>query len=190
MFRPRVIPVLLLHAGGLAKTKGFDTPVYVGDPMNAVKIFNDLEADELVLLDIDATAEGRTIPLDLVSRIGDESYIPFAVGLTITGLEHEAHVVIDFQDTTEKDTEVTIEPGKEWTFMTMGCCPFSNNYVAEIEWAEIWSDHPIRDELWKSNDDNAFDTTQMAVFDKGYDYYPADENWHLALHHRANVFIV
>ena len=117
-------------------------------------------------------------------------YIPFAVGLTITGLEHEAHVVIDFQDTTEKDTEVTIEPGEEWTFMTMGCCPFSNNYVAEIEWAEIWSDHPVRVELWKSNDDNAFDNTQMAIFDKGFDYYPADEDWHLALHHRGQVYIV
>ncbi len=121
---------------------------------------------------------------------GSQYYIPYAVGLTITGLEHEAHVNIDFQDTTDKDCRVTIQPGEEWTMMSMSCCPFSNNYVAEIEWAEITSDHPIRIELWKSNDDNAFDNTQITTFQEGFDYYPADQNWHIALHHRAQVYIV
>jgi hypothetical protein len=128
--------------------------------------------------------------MQIYGPLGSRYYIPYAVGLTITGLDREAHVNIDFQDTTDKDTEVTISPGEEWTLMSMSCCPFSNNYVAEIEWAEITSDHPIRVELWKSNDDNAFDNTQMAVFEKGFDYHPASEVWHLALHHRAQVYIV
>jgi len=80
MFRPRVIPCLLLKDGGLVKTINFDTPTYIGDPINAVKIFNDYEVDELVFLDIEATNEHRTIDLDLVEKIGDEAFMPFAVG--------------------------------------------------------------------------------------------------------------
>ncbi|EEE1378084.1 imidazole glycerol phosphate synthase subunit HisF, partial [Salmonella enterica subsp. diarizonae] len=54
MLRPRIIPCLLIHNGGLVKTVGFGSPKYVGDPINAVKIFNEKEADELMVLDIDA----------------------------------------------------------------------------------------------------------------------------------------
>jgi hypothetical protein len=121
---------------------------------------------------------------------GSQYYIPYAYGITITGLETEAHVNIDFQDTTTKDMDVTISPGEEWTFDSMDACPFSNNYVGEIEWAEITSDHPIRVELWKANDDNAFDNTQITTFEQGFDYYPADTSWQVALHHRALVYIV
>jgi len=121
---------------------------------------------------------------------GSQYYIPYAYGITITGLDREAHVNIDFQDTTDKDTRVTIGPGEEWTFSSMDACPFSNNYVGEIEWAEITSDHPIRIELWKANDDNAFDNTQVTSFMEGFDYYPADETWQVAIHHRAMVYIV
>ncbi|GAB3993244.1 AglZ/HisF2 family acetamidino modification protein [Spirosoma daeguense] len=80
MFRPRVIPVLLLKNKGLVKSVRFDTYTYIGDPINAVKIFNDLKADELLLLDILATKENRCIDLDLVRTIGDEANMPFAVG--------------------------------------------------------------------------------------------------------------
>lgn len=79
-FRPRVIPVLLLRHTGLVKTVKFDKSRYIGDPINAVRIFNDLEADELVFLDITASKEGRTIDPELVRQIGDEAYMPFAVG--------------------------------------------------------------------------------------------------------------
>ena len=58
LLRPRIIPCLLVHNGGLVKTVAFKDPKYVGDPINAVKIFNEKEADELVVLDIDATANG------------------------------------------------------------------------------------------------------------------------------------
>ncbi len=80
MFRPRVIPVLLLKGQGLVKTMQFNTSRYIGDPINAVRIFNDLEVDELVFLDILASKENRTISVDLVKQIGDEAYMPFAVG--------------------------------------------------------------------------------------------------------------
>ncbi len=80
MFRPRVIPVLLLKNKGLVKSKRFSDYNYIGDPINAVKIFNDLKADELIVMDILATKEGRCIDLDFVRQLGDEANMPFAVG--------------------------------------------------------------------------------------------------------------
>lgn len=80
MFRPRVIPVLLLKRKGLVKTVRFKNPTYIGDPINAVKIFNDMEADELIFLDITATSEKRTPSIDVIQKIGDEAFMPFAVG--------------------------------------------------------------------------------------------------------------
>ena len=58
MLRSRVIPCLLVHNKGLVKTVKFKSPKYVGDPINAVKIFNEKEVDELIVLDIDATVNG------------------------------------------------------------------------------------------------------------------------------------
>lgn len=80
MFLPRVIPVLLLKGKGLVKTVRFKDPKYIGDPINAVKIFNDKRADELVFLDINASKENRLISLDFVHKVGDEANMPFAVG--------------------------------------------------------------------------------------------------------------
>jgi len=80
MYRPRVIPILLLKGQGLVKSLKFKNYRYIGDPINAVKIFNDLKADELVFLDILASKEKRTISLDFVRDVGDEANMPFAVG--------------------------------------------------------------------------------------------------------------
>ena len=80
MFRPRIIPCLLLKDRGLVKTVKFKDPRYIGDPINAVKIFNDFEADELVFLDIDASKNNKTIDLDFVKKVGQEAFVPFAVG--------------------------------------------------------------------------------------------------------------
>ena len=66
MFRPRIIPVLLLKDKGLVKSIEFKKYRYIGDPINAVKLFNDLRADELVFLDVLATKEQRLISLDFV----------------------------------------------------------------------------------------------------------------------------
>lgn len=80
MFRPRVIPVLLLRNLGLVKSVKFKNHNYIGDPINAVKLFNDLRADELVFLDILASKEQRTIQLSFVQKVGDECNMPFSVG--------------------------------------------------------------------------------------------------------------
>lgn len=87
MFRPRVIPVLLLKNQGLVKTVKFNKYRYIGDPINAVKIFNDLKADELIFLDITASKEGRTIPLSFVKKVGAEANMPFAVGGGINSVQ-------------------------------------------------------------------------------------------------------
>lgn len=87
MFRPRIIPCLLLKGAGLVKTIEFKEPKYIGDPMNAVKIFNDLKADELVFLDINASKENRIISFELVRKIGDEAFMPFSVGGGIKSIE-------------------------------------------------------------------------------------------------------
>lgn len=80
MYRPRIIPTLLLKGNGLVKSIKFKQHNYIGDPINAVKLFNDLKADELVFLDINATLENRTISKELVKKIGEEANMPFAVG--------------------------------------------------------------------------------------------------------------
>ena len=80
MFRPRIIPVLLLKDLGLVKSVQFSNYKYIGDPINAVRIFNDLEADELVFLDITASKRKRLISLDFVKAVGEESQMPFSVG--------------------------------------------------------------------------------------------------------------
>ena len=87
MFRPRVIPCLLLKDKGLVKTINFQNPNYIGDPINAVRLFNDFEADELVFLDIEASKTGKTIDLNFVKKIGEEAFMPFAVGGGISSIE-------------------------------------------------------------------------------------------------------
>ncbi|HEX2787443.1 MAG TPA: AglZ/HisF2 family acetamidino modification protein [Ignavibacteria bacterium] len=93
MFRPRVIPCLLLKHLGLVKTVKFKDPTYIGDPINAVKIFNELEADELAFLDITASKENRLIDIELVKRIGKEAFMPFAVGGGIKSIEEVKRIL-------------------------------------------------------------------------------------------------
>lgn len=80
MLKTRIIPCLLLKDFGLVKTVNFKNEKYIGDPINAVKIFNDKEVDELIFLDIDASAKGRKPDLSLLERIASESFMPFAYG--------------------------------------------------------------------------------------------------------------
>jgi cyclase len=87
MYRPRIIPVLLLQKKGLVKSIKFKNHRYVGDPINAVRIFNDLKADELAFIDILATKENRMISVDFVKKVGEEADMPFSVGGGIRTLE-------------------------------------------------------------------------------------------------------
>lgn len=122
--------------------------------------------------------------------LGSRYYVPMSTAITITGLEREAHVDIDFDDTSEGDDQLTIQPGEQHTIKCMLARPFSNNYIAEVAWVRIISDWPIRVEIWMANDDNAFDETQISTFKEGYDFYPANEKWDLAIHHRCLVYII
>lgn len=79
-YRPRVIPTLLLNEGNLVKTIKFKDPNYLGDPINAVKIFNEKEVDELCLLDISASREGRPIDFELLKDIASEAFMPLSYG--------------------------------------------------------------------------------------------------------------
>lgn len=85
--RKRVIPILLLQDGGLVKTTKFKKPVYVGDPINAVKIFNDKEVDELIFLDITATRAGTGIPYKKIEEIASECFMPVCYGGGITNID-------------------------------------------------------------------------------------------------------
>lgn len=87
MHKTRVIPALLLRSQGLVKTVKFKDPKYVGDPINAVRIFNEKEVDELVFLDIGATPEGRGPDFELLSDIASEAFMPMGYGGGVTTLE-------------------------------------------------------------------------------------------------------
>ena len=80
MVRTRVIPCLLLKGRGLVKTVKFDNPRYVGDPINAVRIFNEKEVDELMFLDIEATADDREPHYDIISQLASECFMPLSYG--------------------------------------------------------------------------------------------------------------
>lgn len=87
MKRIRIIPVLLLHKGNLVKSVNFKNYKYVGDPINAVRIFNDKEVNELVLLDIDATKDKREPNIEHITKIVSEAFMPVAYGGGITNTE-------------------------------------------------------------------------------------------------------
>ena len=87
MFRPRVIPLLLLYESGLVKTLKFNKRKYIGDPINAVKIFNDYKADELIFVDISATKNNKIISLEFIKRVSEEAFMPFSVGGGIKTVE-------------------------------------------------------------------------------------------------------
>jgi len=93
MLRSRVVPFLLLRGNGLVKTKKFDDPKYVGDPINAVKIFNEKEVDELTLLDIEATASGQGPNFALLRDIAAESRMPLCYGGGVDNAETAARII-------------------------------------------------------------------------------------------------
>ncbi len=92
MLRARVIPALLLRNESLVKTKRFGKFTYVGDPANTVRIFNELEVDELLFLDITATREGRKPNLSVLRDIADECFMPLGYGGGIQSLEDARQV--------------------------------------------------------------------------------------------------
>ena len=93
MLRSRIIPCLLIHDGGLNKTEKFKPGKYVGDPLNAVKIFNEKQVDELMLVDIDATVKGKVPDFGRLRSIAVESRMPLCYGGGVTTAEQAAKII-------------------------------------------------------------------------------------------------
>ena len=93
MLRTRVIPSLLLKGQGLVKTVKFKDSKYIGDPINAIKIFNDKEVDELVLLDITATIEKRGPNYKVIEEVASECFMPLGYGGGIHSLEDAKRIL-------------------------------------------------------------------------------------------------
>lgn len=92
MLRPRIIPCLLLQDNGLVKTVNFKKPKYVGDPINAVRIFNEKEVDELAIFDIDATVLNNEPNYSLIERISNQSRMPLCYGGGIKTIEQAKRI--------------------------------------------------------------------------------------------------
>lgn len=92
MLYPRIIPCLLVHNKGLVKTTRFKDPKYVGDPINAVKIFNEKEVDELIVLDIDASVKKQEPDYKLIENLAVECRMPFCYGGGIKTIEQAQRI--------------------------------------------------------------------------------------------------
>ncbi len=93
MLRPRIIPCLLVQNKGLVKTIQFTSPKYIGDPINAVRIFNEKEVDELIVIDIDATKENREPDYKLIEYLAAECNMPFCYGGGIKTVEQAYRIL-------------------------------------------------------------------------------------------------
>lgn len=93
MLAPRIIPCLLVQDGGLVKTVNFASPKYVGDPINAVRIFNEKEVDELIVLDIDATPKGNAPDYTMIGHLAAECRMPLCYGGGVTTSEQVQQIV-------------------------------------------------------------------------------------------------
>jgi len=93
MLRPRIIPCLLIHDGALVKTRQFSDPKYIGDPINAVRTFNEKEVDEIIILDIDATSNGVAPDYDLIKSLASECRMPMCYGGGVTDADQIEKIV-------------------------------------------------------------------------------------------------
>jgi cyclase len=111
MLRPRIIPCLLLQEGGLVKTQVFKDPKYIGDPINAVRIFNEKEADELMVLDIDATIKKVPPDFGLIAKLAAECRMPLCYGGGVSTVEQAAKLVGMGVEKIAVSTAAVINPG-------------------------------------------------------------------------------
>jgi len=93
MLKSRIIPCLLIYKGALVKTQSFKNPKYVGDPINAVKIFNEKEADEIMILDIGATIHSKGPDFNLIEKIAAECRMPLCYGGGITSVNQATQLI-------------------------------------------------------------------------------------------------
>ena len=108
--RTRVIPLLLLHQGGLVKSVRFKNYRYIGDPINAVKIFNEKEVDEIVILNIDATQQKKPPNFELIKEIASEAFMPMAYGGGITTLNEVKQILYNGMEKVVINKAATTNP--------------------------------------------------------------------------------
>ena len=142
MYRPRIIPVLLLKNKGLVKSVKFKNHRYIGDPINAVRILNEMKADELVFIDIMATTEHRTISVDFVKNVGEEANMPFSVGGGIRTLEGIRKIIEAGAEKVILNTIAGEDPGfvrkaadEFGTSTVTVCIDIKKNFFGKIE---VW----------------------------------------------------
>jgi cyclase len=93
MLRPRLIPCLLVHNKGLVKTRRFGEPKYVGDPINAVRIFNEKVVDELMVVDIDATVKNQEPDYRMIANLANECRMPLCYGGGVNNIEQIERII-------------------------------------------------------------------------------------------------
>lgn len=145
MFRPRIIPVLLLQNKALVKSVQFRKHVYIGDPINAVRIFNSLRADELFFLDIDAGRENRTIAAEMIRDIGEEADMPFAAGGGIRSTDDIRRVLQAGAEKAVIGTQAAVHP----SFIREAADTFGSSSIAvciDVR-KSVWG----KEHVWVSN---------------------------------------
>jgi imidazole glycerol-phosphate synthase subunit HisF len=130
MIQIRIIPCLLLQDSGLVKTLKFSKPVYVGDPINAVKIFNEKEVDELIFIDISRTLGRKPIQYNLIEKIANESFMPICYGGGITTIDEIRKLIKSGLEKAAINTSALSNP----EFITQGADKFgSQSIVVSID---------------------------------------------------------
>jgi imidazole glycerol-phosphate synthase subunit HisF len=138
---PRIIPVLLLKGRGLVKTVKFDQPVYVGDPINAVKIFNEKEVDELIILDINATRQKAEPQYDYLREIVSECFSPLGYGGGITNIGQIRKLIQSGIEKVVINSASITNPG----FLRQACDDFgSSTIVSSMDIGKnIWGKYTV-----------------------------------------------
>lgn len=138
MRRIRVIPILLIQNGGLVKSVQFKNHKYVGDPINAVKIFNDKEVDEIAILDISATKEKRAPNIQQIAEITGEAFMPLAYGGGITQLDEIKRILFEGAEKVILNTSAIDRPA----LITAAANQFgSQSVVVSIDVKKNWLGH-------------------------------------------------
>ena len=154
MLRPRIIPCLLIHNKGLVKTRQFADPTYVGDPVNAVRIFNEKEVDELLVLDIDATVKGHEPNYELIAQLAAECRMPLAYGGGVKSVEQVERIIGLGVEKVAISSAAIADPG----FITAAASKVGSQSIAVV--ADVRVDD--KGDYWVFTHNGAVKTGQMA----------------------------
>lgn len=130
MLRPRIIPCLLVKGRGLVKTVRFTSPKYVGDPINAVRIFNEKEVDELIVLDIDATKERREPDYTMIEHLASECRMPLCYGGGVKSVEQAKRIIGSGVEKIATSSAAVLTPG---FVMDLAECVGAQSVVAVLD---------------------------------------------------------